>query len=283
MTFRDGGFVERGAELKRLIGDLRLECGSLKTNAPMFWTSQAGSPGQEPLKYELHDGALLFFCDEGLYERLIYFVSDAGCLPMMNRVKSILIEEPLSDQSWSSILFSRLEELGWCRVANNLQVSMSLDARGPEVSCGLSAAEERLRGKNMQIVECSADMVPEVLDLWSSLLKPTDVPMNHRNFLQDPTQKAACVVDGGGAVCGANWWKTDGRSCEIRHTVTAPDRHRCGVAYAMVLAALSSAIEEGCKSAFTYIDELNSRSLGLYGKVGMLPNGKVAVQYLLKG
>ena len=108
------------------------------------------------------------------------------------------------------------------------------------------------------------------------------MPREHLDFADDASQNVVCVLDEKGHVAGVHWWKVSGASCELRHTVTHPDHYRKGVGSYMINRSLASALSAGCRSAYTFIDAENSRSLRMYDKLGLAPNGHRSFQFIKK-
>lgn len=272
-------------QYKDLVKEIKGKFGRLDTNC------MSGSRGMETpiskgtVSCETVPGGILFYVDEGMYLRLYYHLGKGAMFPRLTAPKPVLLEEPDNcdrRKEYLDGLFARAGGQGFEKVALNLMVSRNPAAEKDAVKEQYLSACRRIEENGFCVTDCMPGMEDDVLDLWKNHLKTTDIPEEHLNFSGDETQRVVCAVDREGHVKGVNWWQIRGRNCEIRHTVTAPDSYKKGIGYALVMAALADAADMGCSNAFTYISDVNYRSLGMYSKAGMAVNGKVSYQYMLK-
>ena len=263
---------------------LKGRCGRLDTNCKMGGSALADAISRREARYTEHDRGLLVYIDEGRYERVYYFVACGADFPEAASDKLLVIEELDVNgrrADYLQALGDKLAARGWRRQACNLQVERRLgEGDAPEIEQALARAEERLAAGGLELAMCDESMVAQVHGLWHAHLKPTDVPRAHFGFMEDPGQRVICAVDGAGRVCGVNWWEFGNGACEIRHTVTAPDCYRRGIGYAVLMAAMHDAVAHGARKAMTYIDEDNCRSIALYGKSGIVANGRTSTQFV---
>ena len=275
------GSVEQVDELRRALAE---RVGKLRTNLTLGPGRISCAIERGMVRYEARPESLLVFKDEGAFELVYYYLAECEAFPRMTWEKPVVIEE--IDQggvntAWREAFARALRDRGWRLAAANLQVAMDLSDGEGEIDALLERSSAALRERGLSFEECGTERADEVVALWREHLKATDVPADHFGFAGDASQNVVCVVDGEGSLCGVNWWRCAGRTCEVRHTVTVPDRQRQGIGLAMLAYTLDAARRAGCTRAYTYIDEENTRSLALYGKCGFSENGRSARQYVL--
>lgn len=134
-------------------------------------------------------------------------------------------------------------------------------------------------GLRLEYCDCP-ELAEKVNALWKSQLKPSDIPAEHLDFIDDPQTMVLCAMDDAGNVAGAAWLRFSGSNAEKRHIVTAPEWRRKGVAYALENAVLAECILNGSVSLNTWVDEQNLPSLGLHEKMGYGDTGAVSYQFI---
>ena len=128
---------------------------------------------------------------------------------------------------------------------------------------------------------CTAQKtLQQVISLWEHYLDPTDIPQDHMTLAG--TEKVLNVIDKNGNVVATNWWRTQGKTSECRHTVTHPAYQHTGLATVLVLAWIKDSLERKVSNCCTWISDENVKSLSLYGKLGFDFTGKTSRQYILK-
>ena len=277
--------IESIEQYKSLKAAAKQRCGNLASN--FFLTSGGLSRIMElqGLSYVEYPQGLVLFTDEGSYYRVFYFLDPDQPLPDLRQDKKVVIEELDNNGKRDEYLngfFAKLEAAGWERIARNVQVYSSFDDRDDEIRVEYNRAQDNLKEQGFHIEKCSERHVDRVVSLWREWLHETDLPREHIEFFGDPSQVVICVLDENDEVCGTNWWKLQGGVCEIRHTVTDPRFYKRGIGYAMQLAAMVDALDNGSRGVFTYIDDRNYRSLAMFRKAGVLENGRTTVQYSLE-
>ncbi len=234
---------------------------------------------------ELPQGFALYDSEgtDAPFYTLYYFVEPDAEMTGFAADRQVLLEEPDSDgrrADYLSGLEIRLARAGFSKTAENVLVEIAASAIA-ENEERYSALSEQYRANGYRIaVDPDGELLAQAFALWRAHLKPTDLPQGHFAAGTDAAH-IVCLLDGNGAVCGVNRWEFRGDVCEIRHTVTRPDCLRQGIGSFLILYALKDAAKNGMRSAFTYIDEQNVRSLAMYEKIGFQRTGKTCRQYVL--
>lgn len=273
-------------QYKKLKGEAKDKLGKLSSNCFLTSGGMAAIIERQPVLYEVYDQGVVFYIDEGTYYRAFYFLDSEKGLPEMRQDKLVEIEEPDSNGRRSTYLmqfFQELEQAGWKRIARNIQVSSTLAERSQQIERDYQDALDAAAGQGFSIANCPKRHAARVVELWSTFLHETDIPAEHVNFADDPSQRVVVVLNDDDYVCATNWWRWQGGQCEIRHTVTDPAYYKRGLGYLLQCAAMKDALDNGCRTVFTYIDDRNYRSIGMFEKAGIVANGKTTVQYGLQG
>jgi len=273
-------------EYRRIHGAVKAGHEKLETNCSMTSSGLRAIIEDGVVLYEEVEQGLILYVDERSYYRVIYFLDPGMPLPDMRKEKSVSIEELDSNgrrRAYLDGFFGRLESAGWKRTAHNLCVEGNLGEMAAWVEDEFPRRADLLSARGLTLAPCTSRHVDAAIALWHDYLHMTDIPSEHLAFMGDEEQHVTCVLNADDQVCGVNWWSINGARCEIRHTVTDPGYYNQGLAYTMVLEALHEAVKAGCRIAYTYIDEVNYRSLALFEKLGIVPNGRTTTQYLLEG
>ena len=234
---------------------------------------------------ELPQGFVLYGAEGGHppFYTLYYFLQPGAEMKGLAANLPVLLEEPDANDrraAYLSELEPKLFRAGFTVIAKNILVEIapeSIAANDERYAAWQKAYEEN--GYRIAVDPCGKQR-EEAFALWRAHLKPTDLPPGHF----DPDAEGAhivCILDRAGSVCGVNRWELKDGVCEIRHTVTRPDCLRQGIGSFLILYALQDAEKKGMRSAFTYIDEQNVRSLAMYEKIGFRRTEKTCRQYLL--
>ena len=261
--------------------------GKLDTNCYMGAAALAEPVSSKRASIQEFEQGFLVFIDEGAYDRLFYFLQHGqdAPFPALCVDKPVVLEELDSNdrrQAEIADLGERLAAQGWKLYARNLQVAAKLQEEAEKIREASAAALAKVAANGIGLCPPDERLATDIVRLWKDHLRTTDVPGQHFSFLDDPEQHVVCAVDANGVLCGVNWWEYRNRTCEIRHTVTHPDYLHRGIAFAMLTHSLTTACEHGCEQAITYIDDENVKSLGLYAKAGITPNGRTSTQFILE-
>lgn len=258
--------------------------GKLDTNCYLTNGGMESIMRVQNLYYAEFEQGLVLYADEGSYYRILYFLDSSQPLPDMRQDKMIEIEEPDSfgrRAKYLDAFFAKLEAAGWKRVARNVQVSSTLQDKAEQITSDYEGALQAVEVQGLHLVNCPERHADRVVELWRGWLHETDIPIEHVHFLDDPKQRVVVVLNDDDFVCATNWWRFAGKSCEIRHTVTDPAFYQRGLGYLLQCAAMKDALDNGCTSIFTYIDDTNYRSIKMFEKAGIVENGRTTVQYAL--
>ncbi len=234
---------------------------------------------------ELPDGFALYGAEgeDAPFLQLYYFLKPGAEMTGLMTDRPVLLEEPDANDrraAYLSELEPKLARAGFTTIAKNILVEIAPESIAANDDRYASLLES-YRKKGYRIaVDPKGRPLEEAHALWRAHLKPTDLPPGH--FDADAKDAhLVCILDGSGSVSGVNRWELRDGVCEIRHTVTRPDCLRQGIGSFLILYALKDAAENGMRSAFTYIDEHNVRSLAMYEKIGFQRTEKTCRQYLL--
>lgn len=278
--------LKSGEQFKALYQAQKQLHGKLVSNCllPGKTVQEALSRGTLYAK-ELPDGFVLYGREgeEASFYTLYYFLKPEAEMSDLASDLPVLLEEPDANDrraAYLSELEGRLDRVGFLRIAKNVLVEIAPDAVAQNEERFAALAETyRLNGWKI-VVDPHGTQLEEAFALWRAHLKPTDLPQGH--FSTDTAEThIVCVLDRDGSVIGVNRWETHDGICEIRHTVTRPDSLRKGIGTFLILYALKQAASDGMRTAFTYIDEKNVRSLAMYEKIGFRRTEKTCRQYLL--
>jgi len=273
-------FHEAYAAEKRRLGPLNSNC-----LLPKRTIAEALLRGRVFLRHT--ESGLAVYAEEGdpaPFADLYYFLADGEALPDLSIDRPVLLEELDSNGRRAAYLDAMLPKLtaaGFSLIAENVLVEIG-SAFGEEAAEGLAAAEAGYAERGYRVeLDPTGDAREAAFALWRAHLKPTDLPPWH--FAVDPEQgmHLVCLLDAHGEVAGVNWWMVKEQVCEIRHTVTRPDCLRQGIGSFLIRYALQNAAKTGIRSAYTFIDVNNLRSLAMYEKIGFVRTGKISRQYLL--
>lgn len=278
-------FLTNIDQYKALKDAARQRCDSLSSNCFLTSGGIASIMQRQGMGYREFPQGLVLYADEGSYYRVFYYLDPNADLPDMTADKKAVIEEPDSAgrrEKYLKSFFQKLENGGWQRIARNIQVYSELADRAEQIRADHTAAIARLSEQGIVLEDCPERHVERVIELWKGYLHETDLPVEHIGFLNDPTQRVVCALDGSDYVCGVSWWRMAGGNCEIRHTVTDPQFYKRGIGYALQTAAMVDALDGGCRGVFTYIDDRNYRSINMFRKAGIVENGRTTTQYSLE-
>ena len=217
----------------------------------------------------------------GFY-KVFYFFTDFEKFPDIKSDLPLLIEELDSNNKRAKYLESfipKLESAGFHKSAeNNIYEICDINS---DIISDYEFREKKLLNDGFTI---KSNPDPEnfnsIINMWDCYLKQTDVPYEHKQYSQENAAHIVYMVSPGNEICGVNWWNLSNTNCEIRHTVTKPDYYRKGIGTCMILYALRHAYLKGYKTAYTYIDAENDKSINMYQKIGFNKNGKISRQFI---
>ena len=231
---------------------------------------------------EYQSGFIIFTTEDapfGFY-KAYYFLSDMDNFPLIKTNKPVLLEELDSNGKREVYLRQfqpKLNAGGFKMYAENYLFEIDLDE---SILRNCDTYMEKLHTHNLCFkTDSTINYSEDVRELWKQYLKPTDVPESHMLFSKNGVH-LICVLTKENEICGVNWWHCSNSVCEIRHTVTRPDHYREGIGTFMILSALEYAYHDGCKSAFTFIDAENIKSIRMYEKIGFRKSGKISRQFV---
>ncbi|MBR3297430.1 MAG: GNAT family N-acetyltransferase [Firmicutes bacterium] len=203
----------------------------------------------------------------------------------MMEEKYVIAAGALSEANKKEI--EELEAQGYRLAAKNKMLRHRVPKAGSDIEKDFVSRHMRWVGfqtlinENLHLEYCDTpELAEKVCALWKSELKPTDIPEEHFDFLNDPDTVVLCATDDSGNVAGAAWLRFSGKNAEKRHIVTAPEWRRKSVAYALENAVLAECILHGSISLNTWVAEDNLPSLGLHEKMGYQDTGAVSWQYV---
>ena len=226
------------------------------------------------LFYEDFPQGLAFYLDEGQWYELTYYWDPEGMPGSFRQEKPVIAGEMIRNGSEESAE-SFLGQNGFRRYRTNLQVERVLN----DTDVNAVYAERKAADQGFTWRFCEDDaLFEDVLDLWDGYLELGDVPLDHR--LRHPEDRILCIFEGE-QLAAVNWWRNTRSGSEGRHTVTHRNYQHRGLAYAMLGLWCRYAAEAGARKAFTWINETNLPSLGLYSKAGFKENGRKSIQYIL--
>ncbi len=238
------------------------------------------------LYYKAFPEGFVLYLDENNLYRAYYFLDTNQEFPDLKADKPVLIEELDSfdrRKAYLDQLTPKLEKVNFRLVSRNLMVEYDLEGNADTVREALRRSTQNMEEKGLITVsELTHEQCKQVLDLWDKYLKPTDVPLSHRQFETDKSQHIAAVLDKDGTVCGLNWWILQKTRCETRHYVTHPDYYRIGIGQQLWYYSAVQILKAGCKTIMSYIDELNYKSRNLAKKAGWVENGKISLIFILE-
>lgn len=199
------------------------------------------------------------------------------------KIREILIAGRPSAEAKAEI--ESLKKAGWKLAADNklLRLSLPLDDEGKEeLAEKAKEAVFSLTDMGLELSLCEdEDCADKVRALWTSLLRPTDIPEDHLEFLDNPAVKVFCIKDASGEPVSASWLKISGKSAEKRHIVTKKEYHNRGLATILEKINIGEASAAGALSINTWISSENSISLRLHEKLGYRLTGGSSLQYIL--
>lgn len=267
-------------QLKQLIKDNKARFDSVAKNNMLMLSGLDSRIRNHEVSFDWSDSGLLIFLDEQTYFNMYYYISDGSNLPEVYCDKPVLIEEPelnLSEKTGEKEKL--LSKTGFHLYRRNIHVVK--DLKNVEQ---ISYSENHESTDEIQFIELSYNdpEMPGYLekssDLWRLYLGKTDLPKEH--FSVSPDDHLICAINGNGELAGTHWWKNHGRLSEGRHTVTAPEYYRRGIARELIRRWCVLASNAKADRAATWISDKNTKSLNLYSKMGFVKSGKVIRQYI---
>ena len=276
--------VESMEQYKELKASAKKRCPGLVSNCFLSGSGVKGIFERQGLLYEEVPQGLILYTDEGPFYRVFYYLDPNQDLPDMHQDKPVIIEEPDSNgrrEEYLTAFFEKLENNGWERVARNIQVFGSLTEHADQIRAEYQAAIENLNSQGLKIIDCPPRHAQRVLAMWEESLQITDVPKEHKEFMNDPDQHVICVVTEDDFVCGVLWWRLRSGTCEYRHVVTDAGYYRRGIGSTLILHTMVEVLNRNCRGLSGPIDDRNYRSIAMCKKVGVVENGRTMVQYSL--
>lgn len=234
--------------------------------------------------YQKIPEGLLIFIDEGNQYSVFYFLDQSKPFPILTSNKLLLIEELDSENRRKEYLeqqTKKLKDAGFKLAAYNYQFQINLAEQKQLIQNEFLSASNKLNNAGFTS-SCNLTnyQIDQVINLWKSSLRPTDIPYDHLNFNTQSNQYVVCVLDQMKNVCGTLWWTYKGNICEIRHIVTRPDCYRKGISNYTMLYSFLRAMETGSKIVVSYVDKENNKSIFMHLKAGMKKNGKISLQFI---
>ena len=278
MSMKPVGSLE---QYKALVKAVKQQFPGIRTNNIQLNAAMAPYIGGGRLFYKEYEKGLVFYLDEGQWYELTYFWDPAGAPVSFRQDKPVIAGEYYRGGT-SRAAENFLEQAGFRKYRTNLQVEILLNTGEGTEEAVKAEHEKRIRrmkdqGFTFQLCEDDV-LIEQILGLWDGYLELGDVPQDHRT--RHPEDRILCVFDRE-KLAGVNWWSNSKNSSEGRHTVTHPDYYHRGIASAMLGLWCRDAAKAGAKKAFTWINETNVRSLGLYRKAGFCENGRKSIQYIV--
>ena len=239
---------------------------------------------EERLYVETYENGIVLYIDEGRYYNMYYFWKTNCEMADFRQDKPVLIEE-LDNNGSRTEYIKNIEQffldVGFEEFKNNLQLEMSLKDKEKDIENLLSKKMLKLSEYNLQLEFCSDDdILKKSIKLWQNSLDATDVPQEHMSLGLD--DKLVCILNEERKVVTTHWWRNTKKNSEGRHTVTDSEYFQRGLASTLLLVWCQDAIKQGAERCFTWVSDINVRSLAMYKKIGFVPNGRSSKQYILK-
>ncbi len=276
-------YISDEKQFKNIIHKLKADHGRLEKNSILLPQTIRKYIDHHQMLLKKYDDGVGVFIDEGNYYNLFLYWQEGKPLEDFRQKKPVLVELLNNGKNTNdnqSDLRYRLIKAGACLFKTNLQVETDLITSSKYSEELVNEDKKRLDEMGLQAVVCkNADTACLVYDLWDEYLDPTDIPAEHKVYSSE--EQLLYIKNKEGGIAATNWWKTSGRVSEGRHTVTIPAYYRKGIASAMLRMWCLDARRAGATKAFTWISDNNTKSLGLYEKIGFLPNSRVSSQYII--
>lgn len=272
--------IDHLEDYKTLLKENRQRIGKVQSNCMLMAGDMARYIEEGRLFYDTLEEGLIIRIDEGIRENLYYFLRPDAPFPVLERGKSLLIEE-LDNRGTRKAELEGLEARIFAAGFERSRVNVQVERMMSDALVSREAIEAQLYERGFMLETCTEGRVPAAVEaLWRAHLNALDIPQDHLVLREGDV--ITNVMRKQGELAATIWWRHSGRSSECRHVVTAPNYLRRALASALVRLWMSDACSHGANRMTTWINESNMRSLALFEKHGFAQNGRVSRQYLLR-
>lgn len=278
--------IQSVGEYRSLIKATKVRLGRVVANCTQIPRQMEPYIVQGRLTYEEQENGLLVWLDEGMYQTLYVW-----CSPQSSRISCTAGPRPVvlemmgrsdGDSSGELVFDHIMKASGFARERCNLQFVCPVGNDDSLVERAQVARKKLKEASNLVVKRCETEeLASRVIQLWEERLGIADIPLDHRNFLQNG-DTVLCALDEAGALAGAYWWSDAGNRFRYgRHIVTDTQFVRRGVASALMLCAMADGYNHGINSMSTWISDRNLQSIALHTSLGFEPNDRICIQYVM--
>ena len=233
------------------------------------------------------DGCLSLFQDEGSYYEYYYYVRQDAAIPRLSLdklatlwlVKNVSRPSPDIDRQREKLL-----NAGFQYVVDNIQISASLKEAAPFIQEQCAALEERMRGQPFQLEFFQTRDYPELLEIWQSAFRFYRLPNLTESDLKRIAEQEEILLirdTTNGKIAAAYHMMDAGHACDGRRIVVDSAYRGRELGKLVLYSMLRFYIQRGYQNWISYIDEDNTASWNLHGKIAQ-KTGLVAEQYILR-
>ena len=269
-------------DYKRIIKDNKERLGKRDTNCFLHDSTLQSYVDDDRLFYRDYDDGTAVFADDGDYYNLYYFWGKDRPFAEFTADKTILVSEMNNNgrrDDYIASMEKKFFDAGFSYFKSNLLLEHDTEEAENYDRNSLKSEIEEM-GLRF-VTDIDETLQSKIVELWLESLDPTDVPIDHQNFIERDDDRVICILDKEDCVASAYWYRIEGKNAEGRHIVTAPAHYQKGLASLLLRMCLADLAASGVEKLTTYVSDTNEKSLRFHYKIGFVNTNKVNIQYAL--
>lgn len=275
----------------QLVRNARKTFGRLHTNCFLLAPETERIIAQRRLYFEEVDKGLLFYADEMKYYQIYFYIStETKKLDILPKEKPVLIRIIYMDGGKSGIQKKTemlINSAGFSLLDSTTQVYTVAKDNLAEMSAVYERSENLLENYGMRLIAAEEEHLDEILRLRDSEpeLKIFHIPFHTREEELQLIQEGgyACIINRSKEICAARQIeRMMGNLYSPWFCVKPEYKDKYGLGIVMTGFEMKYACEHDLQRVYGWIANDNAGSWNYHRRLGVLPSGKVADEWVMQ-